>query len=197
MFYRFLFLLGLLIILISCEENHSVPKPRSYPKVEYPEKTYVTYNPKNCPFVFDIPAYSKAEQDTTFFDEKPPNDCWTNVYFPAFNGQLYCSYYEVKSPADLEKLIADGHKITSKHNVRADFIDELVIQKKGKVYGVLFDVQGPAASSIQFYLTDSTNHFFNASLYFNTEVRPDSIKPVFEFIREDVLRLIESFEWKS
>jgi gliding motility-associated lipoprotein GldD len=186
-----------MISLLACEEKVQVPKPRMYPKISFPEKAYETYNPANCPFVFDIPKYARAEQDTLFFDERPPNDCWTNIYFPDFNGQLYCSYYPVRNKQELEKLISDGHKISSKHIVRADFIDELPISKSNRVYGVLFSVQGASASGLQFYLTDSTRHFFLASLYFDAAVRPDSIKPVLSFIEQDIYQLIESFEWKK
>jgi gliding motility-associated lipoprotein GldD len=164
--------------------------------VIYPEKGYQKYNPANCPFSFEIPVYASAEKDSVFFDERPPNDCWTNIHFPDFNGQLYCSYYPVRNPRELQQLIDDGHKITSKHIIRADFIDEKVISKEGRVYGVLFEVEGAAASGIQFFLTDSSRHFFNGALYFNAEVRPDSIQPVFEFVRADVLKMIETFEWK-
>lgn len=194
----FSLILFFFLFLLACSQGDvTVPKPRIYPKVIYPKKSYEVFELQKCPFRFEIPSYARAERDTLFFDEKPPNDCWLNILFPDFNGQLYCSYYPVKKPADLDKLIADGHKISSKHIVRADYIDELTISKPDKnVMGVLFDVQGAAASGLQFYLTDSKKHFFLASLYFNTEVRPDSIKPIFEFVRNDVLHLIETFEWK-
>lgn len=190
-------LLALGLMLSACEEKIAIPKPRMYPKVHYPEKGYQTYDPQNCPFRFDIPHYSAAEQDTMFFEERPPNDCWTNILFPDFKGQLYCSYYPVRNREELDKLIADGYKISSKHIVRADFIDERVINKPNQVYGVLFNVQGAAASGLQFYLTDSTRHFFLASLYFESEVRPDSIRPIFEFLEKDIFQMIESFEWKK
>lgn len=193
---RILLLVGVVLMMVACEETAQVPRPRTYPRVIFPEKSYRVYNPKDCPFSFDIPRYAKAERDSVFFDEKAPNDCWTNIYYPDFNGQLYCSYYPINSERELQQLIDDGHKITSKHIIRADFIDEKIIQKQGNVYGVLFEVEGAAASGIQFYLTDSTRHFFNAALYFNAEVRPDSIKPIFEFVKADVLRMLESFEWQ-
>ena len=47
---------------------------------------------------------------------------------------------------------------------------------------------------LQFYLTDSTNHFLRGALYFNTEVN-DSIAPVSIFLKDDIKHLIESFRW--
>jgi gliding motility-associated lipoprotein GldD len=197
-FFSLFILLSMVLICVmsACTEPVPVPKPRSYPRIDFPEKQYVAYEPENCPFRFVIPAYAQAERDTQFFDTRPPNDCWINVFYPQFNGQLYCSYYPVRNMKELDQLITDGYKMTSKHMVRADFIDETLINKEGNVHGVLFDVSGAAASGVQFFLTDSSRHFFSASLYFNTSVRPDSLKPVIDFIHMDILKMIESFEWR-
>lgn len=62
--------------------------------------------------------------------------------------------------------------------------------------GFAFEMKGPAASPFQFFLSDSTNHFFRGALYFNTQARPDSLAPVYEFVREDLMKMIETFEWK-
>jgi len=66
-----------------------------------------------------------------------------------------------------------------------------------KVYGLLFEIDGPVASPIQFFLTDSTTHFLRGSLYFKDVVNRDSIQPVFEFVKEDLEVFFESFTWKG
>ena len=66
---------------------------------------------------------------------------------------------------------------------------------KNKVFGMLYDYEGITATSSQFYLTDSVEHFFRGSFYFNTEIN-DSIAPINNFVKEDVRFLIESFRWK-
>jgi len=193
---RLLLSIALSFILAACVDPVNIPKPRSYPRIDFPEKTYSYYEPEGCAFRFLIPEYASAERDTKFFDTRPPNDCWINIFYPDFNGQLYCSYYPVRNLQELDQLISDGYKLTSKHMVKADYIDETLIHKEGGVNGVLFDVSGAAASGVQFFLTDSSSHFFSASLYFNTSISPDSLKPIIDFIHLDVLKMIESFEWK-
>ena len=69
-------------------------------------------------------------------------------------------------------------------------------QTKNNVSGIAFDIDGPSASPFQFFLTDSLHHFVRGALYFNTEVRADSIAPIVEFVEEDLLYLIETFEWQ-
>lgn len=182
--------------LIGCSEAPAVPKPRTYPRVDFPEKKYTTYQSETCPYTFEVPVYSKIEKDSVFFGEKAPNDCWINVFYPDFNGQLYCSYYPVKSAAHLEELIADGYRIASKHTVKADYIDEYEINKDDGTSGMIFEIEGPAASGLQFFVTDNKKHYFKASLYINAPVNQDSLAPIIDFLKPDVYRMVETFQWQ-
>jgi len=64
------------------------------------------------------------------------------------------------------------------------------------VHGILYDLKGNTASSVQFVLTDSTHHFFRGALYFNNVPNKDSIAPMSDYIRKDIIRIMESFKWK-
>jgi gliding motility-associated lipoprotein GldD len=65
-----------------------------------------------------------------------------------------------------------------------------------RVYGMLYQMKGNTASPIQFYLTDSTKHFFRAALYFNNIPNQDSLAPVIDYLREDIMMMMETFRWK-
>lgn len=182
---------------MGCVETPPTPKPRTYPKINFPEKSYEVFDHPNCPYKFEIPVYGQVEKDSIFFGEKAPNDCWINVLYPDLNGQLYCSYYAVKSPEQLEALIIDRYRVASKHTIKADYIDEYIIDLDQGVYGMAFEIEGPAASGFQFFLTDSLDHYFKASLYLNAKVVPDSMAPIVEFLKADVYHMIETFEWQE
>ncbi|MBT6439384.1 MAG: gliding motility lipoprotein GldD, partial [Flavobacteriales bacterium] len=79
----------------------------------------------------------------------------------------------------------------------SDIQEKLIVNDSAKVYGLVYFLEGNAASSMQFYLTDSTNHFLRGALYFNAKPNPDSIAPVQEFIRQDIVHFINSFKWKN
>lgn len=97
----------------------------------------------------------------------------------------------------LDKLIKDSYKLTFKHTVKADYIDETSIKGIHKnVSGILYDVGGNAASSVQFYVTDSVQHFIRGSLYFYSAPNVDSIAPVAAYFRDDVIHLVKSIHWK-
>lgn len=185
------------LFLTSCDESVAVPKPRTYPRVVYPEKAYRLADTGFCPFTFDQPVYASVERDTTFFEERPPSDCWFNINVASLNAKIYCSYYPVRDRKGFDKLVQDAFAMTQKHNVKATYIEEVQVSRPAqRVYGIVYDVDGPAASPYQFFLTDSTRHFVRGALYFNTQARPDSLAPVAAFMKADVNRLIETLKWK-
>ncbi|MDQ3140669.1 MAG: hypothetical protein M3Q56_00305 [Bacteroidota bacterium] len=186
----------LLIVGISCKEEYSIPKPRSFPKIDFPQKNYQYFTNNYCPFTFRFPTYATIEKDSTFFDEEALSDCWFNINLPSLNGTIYCTYFPIHNSASLEKYIKDAFKLASQHHTKANYIDELPVHKNNEVSGLIFDIQGPAASPFQFYLTDSSKHFLRASLYFHTQARPDSLAPIYEFIKLDLAELVNSFTWK-
>lgn len=186
------------ILFAACDGYTPVPKPRAYPRVEYPEKAYKPFDETYCAFTFDQPVYATIEHDTTYFDEKAKNDCWFNINVAALNAKIFCSYNPISSRSDFDKLVSDAYEMTNKHNVKASYIEESpVVRPEDHVHGVVFNVEGPAASSYQFFLTDSTKHFLRGALYFNTEARPDSLAPVVKFMREDLDRMVLSLKWNN
>jgi len=183
----------ILIFFASCGGNHDYsPKPRGYSRIVFPKKDYQPYS-ENCPFTFVYPKYAVIEPDKT----PKAKPCWLNMQFRQFNGTLHLSYEHILSKKEFNELIEDAHKLSFKHTVKATSIDEGVISYPDrKVYGIYYTIDGNAASSVQFYLTDSTRNYIRGALYFNTEPRLDSIQPVLTFVKEDVNVMIKSFRWK-
>ncbi|MCB0558711.1 MAG: hypothetical protein H6573_10965 [Lewinellaceae bacterium] len=185
------------LLLGSCSEEPSyTPKPRAYPKVEYPERAYRQFDKDYCNFTFEYPTYAEVQQDTLFFNEKPAHPCWFDIFMPAFDSRLYFSYYPINRENTFEKLKNDAFELVEWHNKKANYIEDVPIKKEDGVSGFAFIIEGPAASPFQFYLTDSTDHFLRGSLYFNTQARPDSLKPIYKFVEQDILHMIETFQWK-
>ena len=174
-----------------------VPKPRAYPKVIYPERAYKDFESPYCDFTFKMPVYAEMVRDTLFFNEKPVNDCWFDILIPMFDARVHCSYYEVSKDNPLDKLRDDAFKMANKHSMKATFIDELKIEKPNNVSGFIFNIEGPAASPFQFFLTDEENHFLRGALYFNTQAEPDSLAPVIEFVKYDITEMVNTFEWRD
>ena len=197
-FSRLLLLLVLCCIvgLSACDDDIALPKPHAYPRVVYPTKAYKPFDANYCGFTFDQPVYSIIERDSMFFDQKAGSDCWFNLTVPSLNATIHCSYFPINSKTHFDGLIKDAFEMVNKHNVKASFIEEVQFQKTAhKVYGMIYNIEGPAASPYQFYATDSVRHFLRGSLYFRTQSRPDSLAPVIAFMKKDINKLVETLQW--
>jgi gliding motility-associated lipoprotein GldD len=187
--FNILLLIGFTCTLVSCSKT-SIPRPYGYFRVDLPQHAYRTIDTLNLPYRFDLPKTARI------ISRKTNNEMfWIDIYYPRLNASIYCSYKPVKG--NLIDLLEDTRKIVYKHSVRADGIGEKVYDHPEKnVHGILYDLKGNTASSVQFILTDSTRNFFRGALYFNNVPNKDSIAPMANYIREDVIRIMESFEWK-
>jgi gliding motility-associated lipoprotein GldD len=191
------FVLLFSLFFVGCQEVPPSPKPRAYPKILFPAKEYQKFDEDYCNFSFEYPTYAQIIQDTNFFEKAPIHPCWFDLYIPAFDCRLHCSYYPIGQGKTFDQLKRDAFELVNWHNKRANYIDELPIHKNNGVSGMAFDIDGPAASPFQFYLTDSTQHFMRAALYFNTQIEPDSLAPAYKFVKEDIVKLIETFSWNK
>jgi gliding motility-associated lipoprotein GldD len=115
---------------------------------------------------------------------------------PAFKARVHCSYLAVENRAKFDDLVRDAYVIADRINDRANYMEENRILNPQGISGVMLTWTGPAASSLHFFLTDTTKHFFKAALYFDSKVQPDSLAPIQKFIREDIDHMISTFEWK-
>jgi gliding motility-associated lipoprotein GldD len=184
-----LLMLVSLFLGISCQRTYT-PKPRGFLRIEFPDKEYTRFD-SSCPYSFDHPVYSQVLPDTDYNSEP----CWINIEFPSFNGKIHISYKKVDG--NIYRYMEDSRSLAYKHTIKADAIKETVYtDPEAEVYGILYDIKGDAASSLQFYLTDSNKHFLRGSLYFNVLPNKDSLAPVIDYFRKDIIQLIESFEWK-
>ena len=189
---KFLVLSSLLIALFSsCDNKQYQPKPRGYFRIDFPGKEYVKLDSMEF-YSFEYPVYSKITPDNFSPQEKN----WVNIEYPSHKGTIHISYKTVDN--NLDEYLEDSYSMMTKHISRAMGIrDSIVINQDRKVYGLVYFLEGEGvASPLQFYLTDSVNHFMRGSLYFNVRTNNDSLAPVIDFITDDVRHLIETLEWK-
>lgn len=185
----------LVALLLSCNSPYTYKK-KGYFHIEFPEKEYVLFNEPGYPYSFEYPVYSQVIKDTTFFDERPENDWWVNIDIPRFGGRIYISYKEVKKN-NFDSLVNDGFKMAyKKHTDISTGITDSVMKTPNGVEGIYFSLSGNTATGNQFFLTDSVNHFLRGALYFNAAPNEDSLSIVNDFLKKDVLHLINTLKWK-
>lgn len=175
-----------LVVFSAC--NDYTPKPKAYPRVIYPDKEYKTSN-IDCPFDMEVPVY------TQFVQANPNEECWYNLNFKPFNATLHLSYKPILKPSDLDSLAEDAYKLAFKHISKAE---EIIPREIGDSvnYGLIYDLEGKTATPINFFYTDQKQHFIRGSFYFNEKTNRDSVAPIYDFIRKDIIHGIKSLEWK-
>lgn len=180
-------LLLLFVSIMAFDCSHSSDTKAVYPKVELPEVIY-TMSPDSFPFRFDVSDQAK------FFAKQDKNGAYfCDVVYPALNAQIYCTWHKI-TPDKFLLMSEESRKMAYQHMEVATGIDEkFYTNDLTGVHGLLYDIKGPVATPLQVALTDSTNFFFNASLYFDATPNIDSIAPYLAYIRKDIVRMMESF----
>lgn len=184
-----LVILGLFAVFFGCQST-PIPKPRGYFRLEFPEKQYRVFD-STFPFRFNYPVYGIIVKD----NQRGAEDYWINIEFPKHKAKIHISYKQVHG--NIDALIEDVRTLAYKHTIKADAINEKLFANPDKrVYGTLYDIKGNAASSYQFYVTDSVKHFLRGALYFSVHPNKDSLAPAIDFFGRDMTALIETLEWK-
>ncbi|SDS44442.1 protein involved in gliding motility GldD [Polaribacter sp. KT25b] len=181
---RNIFILLFLLIFISCNSD-ILPKPKAYLSLEYPKKEY-SYLTLERPYSFEVLKSTKIIDD---------ENNWLKIEYPNLKASIDITYRPVKN--NLKELLTESEKLVFKHAVKAEqIIPKDFVNPKKRVFGSLYEITGNAASQIQFHVTDSTNNFIKGSLYFYVKPNYDSILPAVAYVKEDILHLIETLEWK-
>jgi gliding motility-associated lipoprotein GldD len=196
---KFVAAVSIVLMFLSCRPETYTPRPRGYARTEFPEHVYQQFDTATFPYSFEYPVYGRIIKDTLFFGKKPDNPYWMNIDFPSIGGTIYISYKPVATSEPLAKLIEDAHEMSfTAHSKRADYIGEQPFHfPERRVYGILYDVGGNAATAYQFFATDSTKHFIRGALYFDVSPNADSLRPANEFLRGDIIHLLETLKWKN
>lgn len=178
--------------IYSCQQNH-VPKPKGYNRIDLPYPSYQNLD-YDLPYSFEHSAHSTVEPDSFNMEEKT----WVNLHYKNWDARVHLTYKPVEgSRENLKAYLNDALSLTSKHQIKAYGIEEGVIQNPQGYTGLVAELSGEVPTQFQFYVTDSTQHFLRGALYFKTAVKNDSLAPIIEYIKVDMMHLINSLEFKD
>ncbi len=189
-----IFIIGLLSLFIyACKNDNSVPKPPTYLRTELPEHSYRIIS-SDCPYELKL---------ADIYNYKPcvfqkANFCMQQIDLGPLNGSLFLYYINTPTKDSLPSIINYANDKVDEHKIKADKIDfKQLIDKEKRVYGTFFELKGNVATNFQFYLTDSSNHFVRGEVLLNCRPNYDSLKPTLEYLKQDLLELVNNFKWKT
>jgi gliding motility-associated lipoprotein GldD len=182
-----------LFVLFACSDENPVPKPSTYLRMNLPEHSYRVYK-SGCPYsmkLSNIYAPSNVE-----FPQS--NYCVESIDLGPLNGTLFMYYINLPSKDSLAEIINFANDKVDEHKIKADKINfEQIIQPNKRVFGTFFELKGNVATNFQFYLTDSSTHFVRAEVLLNCRPNYDSLRPTLDYLKKDLMELVQHFEWKK
>ena len=170
-----------------------MPKPKGYPRLDLPPHSYkllaTTY-----PYQFEYNSVARILPDT--FARSEPN--WIFIDYPTFHANVQLTYKPVQHDMKrLRAMLEDSYKLASRHNIKAYANEVREIKLKSGLEASIIDISGEVPSQVQFITTDSTTHFLRGALYFNTATQNDSLQPVIQYIRKDIMHLLNTLTWRN
>jgi gliding motility-associated lipoprotein GldD len=202
-----------LVVVTACNSSYT-SKKKGYFKIDLPQKKYLLFNEPGIPYSFEYPAYASIAKDSTYFEENPEDKYWRNIVFTQFNAKIFLSYkkvggsalYKIKMPNGqykdslginkFDNMLVDAFNLTNKNDDVATSKKDSLFTNGNNISGLLFKLGGNAATQRQFFMTDTTKHFLRGALYFYASPNADSVKPVVDFIQQDIDHLISTFTFK-
>lgn len=183
-------LLCSLAFLAGCAEEYT-PKPKGYNRIDLPAHKYMPLQEQH-PYTFEHSVHAKILKDSSRIAE--PH--WIDIYYPEFKANIQLTYKDFdQDPKKFNDLVEDARRLTSRHQIKAYAIEESQIKTPTGITASVFELEGEVPSQFQFYLTDSTDHFFRGALYFRTATANDSLAPVIEYIKKDAVHLLNTLHW--
>ena len=173
----------------SSYSNSTDPRPYGFMRLTIPKDSSVELqlNNQNLPFNF-------IHSSNGYWINKSELG-WGDIFYPFCNGRIQITHKNING--NLSQLIEDAHKMTFKHSVVADGIDQKsYVNSERNINGMVFRIYGNTASSIQFFATDSISNFIRGAAYIYAQPNPDSLKPINEFLEQEVINIMESIHWK-
>jgi len=176
---------------IACQREH-LPKPLGYNRLLLPAHEYVQL-PDSFPYTFQYSKHALLLKDTSRISER----FWVEIYYPQLKSNIHITYKPINSQKLLREFLDDSYTLTSKHQIKAYAINEVISKTPSGKTAVIAELEGEVPSQFQFTITDSATNFMRGALYFNTQVANDSLAPAIEFMKRDMMEIINTLEWKK
>lgn len=179
--------------LMACSYEYT-PKPKGYNRIDLPKHSYKRLAEKDFPYTFEYADFAQIRPDSSRIAEP----YWIHIIYPTFKADIQITYKDIqKNPKIFQEYINDAHKLTSKHQIKAYSIEETILKTPSGKTAAVYELSGEVPSQFQFYMTDSVKHFLRGAIYFRTSTKNDSLAPLIDYMKEDVIRLLNTCEWKK
>lgn len=177
------------IFLFFACTDYELPKQKGFLRIEFEEPQYKKSEKIN--------SLSDFYYNTAVVKMKSKDDNNLSLNYVDLNLSIDLTHTKIYNSNDLNNRMVDFNLILDTHAKKSNglFLKEYE-NKTNNVFGKIYEIRGNVASPIQFYLTDSLSNFLRGSLNLNSSAKYDSIYPSIQYIKNDILVLFETINWK-
>lgn len=185
--------LAIVTILISSCTADYLPRPKGYNRIDLPAHEFQTM-PDSMPYSFEYSKYAVLSQNKSWITER----YWIDINYPELGADIQITYKPIFNKDSLIRgYYTDSYRLTAQHNVKAYAIDELIIELPNGDYASFSSLEGEIPTPFQFHVSDSSQHFLRGALYFKTATKNDSLAPVIQYLREDMMHMLRTLDWNN
>lgn len=185
----------LALICFGCNDSDYKPKPKGFNYIELEEKEYELFSNETDPFQFEYPKSAKIEEDTVLYGGVT-KEHYKIITYPGFNSKIHLTYKKIGDDS-LDSYINESYRLAYGHDVKAYGITSEELKNRKGYYTTLIELEGNVPSQFQFFVHDSTKHFIRGALYFPTAMKNDSLKPVINYVKEDIVHMLQTLTWQD
>ena len=185
---RILLSFASIFFFFACNE-YELPKQKGFLRIEFEEPQYKKFQQLN--------SFSDFYYNASLVQIKFKGDNDLSLNYTDLNLSIDLKHAKIYNSNDFNNRMVDFNLILDTHVKKSNgiFLKEYQ-NKNNNVIGKIYEISGNVASPIQFYLTDSLSNFLRGSLNLNSSAKYDSIYPSIQYIKNDILVLFETINWK-
>ncbi len=178
---------GISILYFIFSRPQPIPKPKGEMRIERLDTAY--YDIRNFPLTFPISHDAIVDNDTTTHSD---GNHWLTIRYPRHNTLIYCTYTPI-SRSTLSKQLQNRLDRIIKNNTlkmpKSIVFETDTLSKEGTRPSaeLFFSDNRNAVIPLQFIATDSISYLLSGAVYFQGEIKVDSISPVIDILTEDIL----------
>jgi gliding motility-associated lipoprotein GldD len=188
--HKILFLFGLLLFHFSCDETSYLPREKAFLRLEFEKPMYGTFSSESSKLNF---IYNNASASFEIISEEK-----TVLRYKHIKIDIVLSNIQLENTSSFEESLQNFYMFLEPHRKKSNQISvKEFISADNKRFAKVFEMRGPVASPLQFYVTDSINNFLFGSMNLIQKSDYDSIYPSVMYVKNDIFSIIESVNWEE
>ncbi len=171
-------------------QDVAVPRRTAYPRISLYDTVYTEVD--RLPIVFEVNAGATVSRASR---EGEKDDNWVNVKYDRYGATLHCTYSPV-SVATVDAVLSNRIERMSLN--AGDLTTDITsISTPTGIVGSVLMTPAAKVTPVQFLATDSATFVLTGALYFDRSAGAiDSVKPMLEAVRSDVVHAVKSLRRK-